>query len=87
MLRKIESFKVFDQDGAKGVHPVLLIDSHGIVQATQMECMCWHTQRVIFLQVDDREEHNGLGKIALAKERKTYLIRRVTLAFHWNCET
>jgi hypothetical protein len=29
MLRKIDSFKVFNEDRAKGVHPAFLIDGHG----------------------------------------------------------
>jgi hypothetical protein len=29
MLRKIDSYKVFDEDRANDIHPVLLLDGHG----------------------------------------------------------
>jgi hypothetical protein len=48
MLQKIDSYKVFDEDRANGVHPILLIDGHGssfevpLLQYTLSEIHNWY---------------------------------------------
>jgi hypothetical protein len=87
MLQKIDSYKLFDDDWANGVRPVLLLDGHGsrfevpFLRYTMSKKHKWYhcigtPWGSGFWQVGESEEQNGSGKIALKSGKKNLLDKK-----------